>query len=377
MKNLLVGNGFNIQFDKTNYTAQQIVLRVLENFTRDDFPVHIIVNTPNRMKGFFGRMFLEAREMLKGKYDSFTTCKAEEESLKAFKERYKSEVKTLRITDIGYEDYYLINDLIAHKYGIDNKSQHDIRESMKVVYFYAIYNNGEIELLHNNYSTKLVENLITYDNIFTTNYDLNIEASTGKEVYHIHGQFDKKRDVYEKGSFRNQLPDAPIDKIEVDETFFYLYSNALTTYCGQYKEMQLKQHTLANNAIDKLTNSYKKDKKVHLEVDEWLASDNPLLINIACGVQEKLKNPKLKFPEDYHLDKMQGMEGELDILGLSPWNDFHIFEMIDNSKLRRCNYYYFSEEDNERIKLLLPKLYKENRLTFSCVKEYWDKYDEK
>ena len=37
MRNLLVGNGINIQFDNTNYTTQQIVLRILKNCDRDDF----------------------------------------------------------------------------------------------------------------------------------------------------------------------------------------------------------------------------------------------------------------------------------------------------------------------------------------------------
>ena len=47
MRNLLTGNGINIQFDNQNYTTQQIVLRILKNCDRDDFPLHIIVNESN------------------------------------------------------------------------------------------------------------------------------------------------------------------------------------------------------------------------------------------------------------------------------------------------------------------------------------------
>ena len=36
--NLLAGNGINIQFDRHSYTTQQIVLRILKNCDRDDFP---------------------------------------------------------------------------------------------------------------------------------------------------------------------------------------------------------------------------------------------------------------------------------------------------------------------------------------------------
>ena len=115
MNNLLVGNGINIQFNKTDYTTQQIVLRILKNCDRDDFPSHIIVNFPYLLKNYIGQLFLEARDILEDKYDNFTNCTAEDESLKSFKKQYADKIDTLRITDIGFEDYYLIHDLVCHK----------------------------------------------------------------------------------------------------------------------------------------------------------------------------------------------------------------------------------------------------------------------
>lgn len=98
----------------------------------------------------------------------------------------------LRITDIGFEDYYLIHDLVCHKMKVYNPEQFYIRESMKVAYLYSIYNDGKINQLYKNYPRLFIEFLIKFDNIFTTNYDSNIELATGKEIFHIHGQFDKK-----------------------------------------------------------------------------------------------------------------------------------------------------------------------------------------
>ena len=115
MKNLLVGNGINIQFDKTDYTTQQIVLRVLKNCDRDDFPSHIIVNFPYLLKNYIGRLYLEARKIILGEYDNFTFGSAEKGSLSAFKRQYSDRINSLRITDIGFEDYYLIHDLVCHK----------------------------------------------------------------------------------------------------------------------------------------------------------------------------------------------------------------------------------------------------------------------
>ena len=76
MKNLLVGNGINIQFDNQSYTTAEIVLRLLKNCDRDDFPTHIIVNEPYLLKNYIGRLFLEARLALQGDYDSYVTSKA-------------------------------------------------------------------------------------------------------------------------------------------------------------------------------------------------------------------------------------------------------------------------------------------------------------
>lgn len=149
MNNLLVGNGINIQFNKTDYTTQQIVLRILKNCDRDDFPSHIIVNFPYLLKNYIGQLFLEARDILEDKYDNFTNCTAEDESLKSFKKQYADKIDTLRITDIGFEDYYLIHDLVCHKTNTQNPEQYYVREALRVAYLYAIYNDGKLNTFIN------------------------------------------------------------------------------------------------------------------------------------------------------------------------------------------------------------------------------------
>lgn len=90
MRNLLVGNGINIQFNKTDYTTQQIVLRILKNCDRDDFPSHIIVNFPYLLKNYIGQLFLESRKIILGLYDDFAFSSDEKESLIAFKKQYSN-----------------------------------------------------------------------------------------------------------------------------------------------------------------------------------------------------------------------------------------------------------------------------------------------
>lgn len=377
MNNLLVGNGINIQFNKKDYTTQQLVLRILKNCDREDFPSHIIVNFPYLLKNYIGQLFLEARDILEDKYDSYTNCFAEVESLKSFKKRYKDKINILRITDIGFEDYYLIHDLVCHKTNTQNPKQYYIREAMRIAYLYAIYNDGKINTLYQEYTRKFIDYLIGFDNIFTTNYDLNVELATQKQVYHIHGQFDKKSDVYLLNSFRNQLPDAPIKEIEIDENYFYLYSNALTTHSGAYKELQIKQISQANSVVEKMAMAYNNDPKIKQEVDSWTIEANKLTANMGYAIQLKAANPSLTFSDNYHFDIFKNITGTLQILGLSPWNDFHIFESVNASDIDKCVYYYFDESECDKIKELLPELNVQGKLEFLSVKAFWENCYEK
>ena len=371
MKNLLIGNGINIQFDRTNYTSQQIVLKILKNCDRDDFPKNIIIDRPFLLKNFMGQLFLEAREIILGKYDRFACETAERKSLIAFKKKYFHQLETLRITDIGFEDYYLIHDLVCHKTEIHNPEQFYVRESMKVAYLYAIYNDGKLNQLYKNYPFNLTNYLKSFDNIFTTNYDSNIESAIGKKIYHIHGQFDKKSDVYIESSFRNQLPDAPIKDTEIDENYFYLYSNALTTYCGEYKEFQIKQHSQANSCVEKMALLYRTNPSIKKEIDEWTKNRNTLTANLGYAIQLKAANPTLSFSDDYYFNEFKAVTGTIEILGLSPWNDFHIFEVINSVDLDECVYYYLNDSDCDEIRCLLPKLESEHILKFKSLKEFW------
>ena len=196
--------------------------------------------------------------------------------------------------------------------------------------------------------------------------------ATGRTVYHIHGQFDKKSAVYDATSFRNQLPDAPIKDYDIDEAYYYLYSNALTTHCGAYKEFQLNQYSQANSAVEKMAKAYNEDEKIRKEVDGWTLLENKLTANMGYSIQMKAKNPTLSFVDDYHFDVFKKITGSLEILGLSPWNDFHIFESINHSQIDSCTFYYFNIDECESIKKLLPNLCNSDKLIFLPVIKFWE-----
>lgn len=100
-----------------------------------------------------------------------------------FKKLYTDKISTLKITDIGFEDYYLIHDLFCHKNNIQNSERFVIRESMRKAYLHAIFNDGKLNELYKNYPKIFINYLIRFDNIFTTNYDSNIELAIGKKFF--------------------------------------------------------------------------------------------------------------------------------------------------------------------------------------------------
>ena len=67
--------------------------------------------------------------------------------MKSFKKQYADKIDTLRITDIGFEDYYLIHDLVCHKTNTQNPEQYYVREALRVAYLYAIYRRSTTYLL--------------------------------------------------------------------------------------------------------------------------------------------------------------------------------------------------------------------------------------
>lgn len=370
MKNLLVGNGINIQFDKS-YTIKSIIIRLLDELYSDDFPFEVITTEPVLLEWYIGKLFLFAKEAINGQFTKYCVCSAERIALADFIHRYSKQYRDLRITDIGFEDYYLIHDLVCHRFGIHNPEQYYVRESLKMAYYHSIYNHGDLDKLYLQYSDELIEYLKSFDKIFSINYDSNIENAIGEKVFHIHGHFEQLSEVYNPDSFRNHMSDAPLEGVDIDNKYDYLHSNAVSTYCGDYKQFQLKQNVQANAAVEKMAVAYLENIELQEQVDAWGNEDNQILVNLSEAIRLKVDNPELSFSEYYPVDEFSGISGALDILGLSPTNDYHLFEIIDTSNLDSCTFYYFNESEKDRIRTVLPKLFSEQKLKFIDVREFW------
>ena len=291
MKNLLVGNGVNIQFDRNNYTSREIVYRILKNFDREDWPSHVIGFPAYLLKCYLGVLYLIVYDAIDGKYDRFAFGSLAK-SLDSFKAQYRNMQETLKMTDIGFEDYYLLHELFCHDHKWGNEKRYHIKKAMTMMYLYAIFNDGKLNELYKMYQRKFVAYLKNFDSIFTTNYDNNVDSVVDIQVYHIHGQFDKLAAEYDENFFQVQLSDS-VKKSIVDSKYYYLYSNAISTHCGNYKEFQVNMYHLANDGLKKLVAGYRKNATIKRDVDNWIYDKNEIVAMMGKAVRRMVSNQDL------------------------------------------------------------------------------------
>ena len=209
----------------------------------------------------------------------------------------------------------------------------------------------------------------SFDILFTTNYDNNVESVINKKVHYLHGAFNILSDVYNPNSFRNQLSDTKDESFNYAQKHPYLFSTALSTYTGDLKESMMKQNALANSCIQKMAEGYKSDSKIRDDINKWENGDDPILKNFYESIMLKIKDENYVFSEQYAIEDFQNIEGELTIIGLSPYNDSHIFKMInENKKLSKVIYYYFDNSEIDTVEELLL----DQSIEFLDVREFWD-----
>lgn len=370
MKNLLVGNGINIQFGGYENTNESIIVRGIKSLEKEDFPKHIILENTKDLVKLIGYLFIEFKYMLNDDYNSFTLSNEEQRCLDDMRERYKDR-KNLILSDIGFEDYYLVYDLFCNKNNIVNHEKFYIREAIKTFFIYSIFNGGKVNEIYKKYPEKLKEFFEPFNNIFTTNYDENLARFTGKNIYYLHGAFNIMDYRYKKDSFRNMLSNKAIDDFNIDNKYYYLYSNVLTTYSGYSKSFSMNQAHQGNEFIKKMTDGYKSNPAIKEDIDSWKFTDNKILRNMYDSIILKVDNEELQFEQQYPVNEFRSIEGELKTVGLSPNNDTHIFETINsNSNLEKVTYYYYDKSECEVVKKLLNNF----TVEFLAVKNLWKEY---
>jgi len=151
---LLFGNGINIQFGGLENTNKEILIRAIKQCREKDFPHHIIIDDSELLIGLLGNLFIELSEIIDCEYEKYAISTDEKVHLRDLKLKY-SDKKSLNFTDIGFEDYYLIYDLMCNKNRIKNPDRYHIREALKMMFILSIYNKGRVNEIYKNFYSQL------------------------------------------------------------------------------------------------------------------------------------------------------------------------------------------------------------------------------
>lgn len=373
MSSLLIGNGINIQYGGLSCSNKAIIKRVITSVNDSSFPMEAITLTDSLQPlWLIGTLYRQIPNVLKGKFDELAIASFEKAALASFRDRYSEFEKRSSPLDVGMEDYFFLLELFFRENGVRNPEASAIREALKRIFAYSIYDGGKLNDVYLNYPLKLKEFFNSFDLIFTTNYDSNIEAFTGARVLHLHGCFDTLSYLYDESSFRNQLSDHQLDSAFFDPSVAYLFSNAIFSYSGALKEFEMNQSIKTNEGLEKLLDGYLSSEQVRETIESWLDDDNRAIRNLAESILQKQENPALEFDEYYGIREFHSIDGLLSIVGLSPNNDSHIFDLLkSNTSLSRVTYYYHSQSDVDIVSELLPS----NDLSFVDVRTLWEKYE--
>lgn len=364
MNSIILGNGINIQYGGLDYTNKSIVKRAFQKLNIGDFSKKVY---PIEVKFWLEYLHKSIPEFLNGKFDKLAVVNNEKEELYNFKKQYSRKSK---IYDIGFEDYFLLNELVCRKNKIVNPERFSFQESLRRLFLDSIYNNGKLDLLYKKYSPDFIEYLKRFDNVFTTNYDQNIEKAVGIDVLYLHGAFHVLSDTYDPLSFRNKLSDNPAAKNPAEPGYMHCFSTALTYNSGNLKQFVAMQAEQANLSLEKFSEGLKEKPELRGEIEEWGKSDNILLRNFPESIFLKEKEPSLEVSIDYTLGELGKIKGKVTFIGLSPNNDSHIMNSIrDNKFITEIDYYFFATSEGELISNELGN----KQVNVFDVSKFWNK----
>ena len=364
MRNIIFGNGLNIEFSDKRYFNHEILKRALKKIKYNRFHSGIYAK---EIGAYIKLLFEFASELFGGEKDYLAVTSYEKRVLPAFKNRSQFAIKQKKFEFISLEDYFFLHELFCRDKDIGNPEKFYFYEFMKRLFLDSIYDDGKLNNIHKHFPCKFISWVKEFDQIFTTNYDSNIELSTGKDVYHLHGSFEVLSDVYDKNSLRNILK---LDDYDFIEGYNHLYCNAIFDFSGFGKDFKGNMANRANSAFEKFADVYENNELLNeRETIELLKnSSNELERNFHKAILHKVQNPDDEFQDYYNFDRFCSISGELVFLGLSPNNDSHILDMVkENKNLNRIIYYYFSKSESDIFKNSFDDI----EIITKNVKEFW------
>lgn len=345
---LLVGNGININFGGKAYSNQFIIKRIVMNAKAGKYDRLFggKVNGVQIERVFLGLADL-ANEISSGEYDTVIGVK-EQSVLEDFKRRYGKKVE--HYYDVGLEDWLFI----LHAFFLKNEDlQNDwipAKQGFERMMLDAIYNDGDIQNIYKTVKKPVKKWLCQFDEIFTLNYDNNIEHLTKKSVFHLHGDYTTPANSENPNTLLGYIR-AKQNKGVVIEGFEHCYCNALFDYTGEHKLQMAEAFRIGKEGIKNLAERNIEDEKIPDAMKDLL--------------QSYREHPEYELGSDYHFSDFRALNGELHIIGMSPNNDSHIFKLIDEGNIEKVVFYFYSESEKKQ------KLPIHQTVEYRSARELW------
>lgn len=345
---LLVGNGININFGGKAYSNQFIIKRIVMNAKAGKYDrLFERKVTGEEIASIFLGLADLANEIVSGKYDSVVSD-TEQDILEDFKNRYSKKVE--HYYDVGLEDWLFI----LHAFFLKNDDLKNewvpARQGFERMMLDAIYNDGDIQNIYKTVKKPVKRWLCQFDNIFSLNYDNNVEKLTKKTVHHLHGDYETPANSENKNTLLGYIR-AKQNESVVIEGFEHCYCNALFDYTGEHKLQMAESFRIGKEAVKKLAEKNIPDDEIPDEIKDL--------------IQAYREHPEYDLGSDYHFSDFRMLKGELHIIGMSPNNDSHIFKLIDESSIEKVIFYFYSESEK------IQKLPIHQKVEYKSARELW------
>lgn len=351
-KSILIGNGININFGGSAYTNDYIIKRIVFNARANKYdPLFNGEITGDAIASIFIGLSDWANDISGGMYDAIIPAE-EKYILDDFKKRYNW--KLTHYYEVGLEDWLFI----LHVYFLKNEDISDnwtsAKQGFERMMLDAIWNDGNIQNLHEVMGKPVKRWLLEFNNIFTLNYDNNVEDLIKRPVFHLHGDFRTPANSENPQTLIGYMRQENRANVVIPE-FEHCFCNALFDYTGEHKYDIAYAFERGGEGLQSL-------EKSGIPPEFFPAPIREL-------IRLHQEHPELTFGCNYHFSEFRSLTGELHILGMSPNNDSHIFKLIDESNIEKIVFYYHSESEAKK------KLPVHQKVEYKSAKEIWKRLD--
>ena len=352
-KSILIGNGININFGGKAYTNDYIIKRILFNARANRYdPLFNGEISGDDIASLFKELATWTNDISDGKYDAIIPDE-EKSTLEDFKARYNW--KLTHYYEVGLEDWLFI----LHVYFLQNADIADnwssAKQGFERMMLDAIYNDGDIQNLHKVIERPVKRWLLEFSNVFTLNYDNNVENLIKRPVFHLHGDFRTLANSENPQTLMGYIRRTGGKNVAIPPHYEHCFCNALFDFAGEHKYEIAYAFEKGAEGLQSLEKSGIPPQFFPAPIEELLKVHK--------------EHPELAFGSNYHFTEFREMGGELHIIGMSPNNDSHVFKLIDESNIEKVVFYYFSEGEAKKGLPVRKKV--ENK----SVQELWRRLD--